>query len=135
MPVVHPRIDWSDREPDVAGAVAQAALRMDLDTGSDRFAVALDDTMPSRYWAVQRAASELARFYRQHGGPEQEALVVVHKDLGKVLGMELQPLLPTRPLAVIDEVVTRDGDYIDIGQAYFGGAIVPLTVKSLAFPA
>jgi ethanolamine utilization protein EutA len=48
--------------------------------------------------------------------------------------MEMQPLLPSRSLAVIDEVRTRDGDYIDIGQAYFGGAIVPLTVKSLAFP-
>ena len=33
------------------------------------------------------------------------------------------------------EVYTREGDYIDIGQAYFGGSTVPLTVKSLAFPA
>ena len=48
--------------------------------------------------------------------------------------MELQPRLAGRELAVIDEVVTRDGDYVDIGKSYFGGEIVPLTIKSLAFP-
>ena len=48
--------------------------------------------------------------------------------------MELQPSLAGRPLAVIDEVETREGDYVDIGNSYFGGEIVPLTVKSLAFP-
>ncbi|MDR2614380.1 MAG: ethanolamine ammonia-lyase reactivating factor EutA, partial [Candidatus Accumulibacter sp.] len=32
------------------------------------------------------------------------------------------------------EVFTREGDYIDIGQPFLGGEIVPLTIKSLAFP-
>jgi ethanolamine utilization protein EutA len=48
--------------------------------------------------------------------------------------MELQPDMHDRELAVIDEVETREGDYVDIGKSYFGGEIVPLTVKSLAFP-
>ena len=38
------------------------------------------------------------------------------------------------PLAVIDEVIVRAGDYIDIGTPLFGGSVVPVTVKSLAFP-
>ncbi|EBX5655871.1 ethanolamine utilization protein EutA, partial [Salmonella enterica subsp. enterica serovar Kentucky] len=44
------------------------------------------------------------------------------------------PQLPQLPLAVIDEVVVRAGDYIDIGTPLFGGSVVPVTVKSLAFP-
>ena len=110
-------------------------MRMDLDTIEDSYAIALDAGMPAKYHAVQQAAEGLAQFYRQHVASEREALIVVHKDLGKALGMELQPLIQPRGLVVIDEVETRDGDYIDIGQAYFGGEIVPLTVKSLAFPA
>ena len=43
-------------------------------------------------------------------------------------------MMAQRQLAVIDEVITRTGDYIDIGTPLFGGAVVPVTVKSLAFP-
>ncbi len=134
VPVVHPNIDWQDAEPDIVRAVEDAALRMDLDTMTDQYAIALDGSMPVKYRAVRQAAEALAEFYRQHSDGSREVLVVVHNDLGKVLGMELQPLVQPRALAVIDEVITHDGDYIDIGQAYFGGEIVPLTVKSLAFP-
>ena len=134
VPVLHPYIDWQQEDPAIEAAVSEAALHMDIDLDRDQYAIALDSSMPSRYRAVQQAATSLAKIYRDHDNPEREALVVVHQDLGKVLGMEMQPLLPSRSLAVIDEVRTRDGDYIDIGQAYFGGAIVPLTVKSLAFP-
>ena len=134
VPVLHPHIDWESEEPAIGAAVSEAALHMDIDPDRDQYAIALDASMPRRYRAVQQAAKALAEFYRDHDDGGREALVVVHQDLGKVLGMEMQPLLPSRSLAVIDEVHTRDGDYIDIGQAYFGGAIVPLTVKSLAFP-
>ncbi len=48
--------------------------------------------------------------------------------------MELSASMKSHPLAIIDEVVSYEGDYIDIGKSYFGGEIVPLTIKSLAFP-
>ena len=134
IPVLHPYINWGAEQPAIADAVEEAALRMDIDPDSDQFAIALDASMPSRYNAVQHAATSLAKFYQDHDNRGGEALVVVHHDVGKVLGMEMQPLLPARPLAIIDEVYTRDGDYIDIGKSFFGGEIVPLTVKSLAFP-
>jgi ethanolamine utilization protein EutA len=61
--------------------------------------------------------------------------VVAEQDFGKALGMLLRPRLQQHhPLAVIDEVVVRAGDYIDIGTPLFGGSVVPVTVKSLAFP-
>ena len=135
VPVVHPDIDWLSENPDIVQAVKGAAIRMDLDVADDRYAIALDAGMPAKYRAVQQAAAALAQFYQQYVAGEREALIVVHNDLGKVLGMELQMLVQPRGLVVVDEVDTRDGDYIDIGQPYFGGEIVPLTVKSLAFPA
>ena len=48
--------------------------------------------------------------------------------------MLLRPLMNGRELAVIDEVITHTGDYIDIGTPLFSGSVVPVTVKSLAFP-
>jgi len=66
--------------------------------------------------------------------PAAPLLVVTDADLGKALGNELHLAMPNRPLAVIDEVHTDEGDYLDIGQSIFNGQVVPLTVKSLAFP-
>lgn len=45
-------------------------------------------------------------------------IVVAQQDIGKVLGMELQPHMQQRELAIIDEVKTQSGDYIDIGQPF-----------------
>ncbi len=134
IPVVHPAIDWQQAKPSICDEIVIAAERMDLLLGCDRYAIALDTGMPIKYHAVQHAAHELAEFYRHHGNHNDPALVIVHNDVGKALGMELQPLLSPQALTVIDEVITREGDYIDIGKSYFGGEIVPLTVKSLAFP-
>ncbi|MCW3350096.1 ethanolamine ammonia-lyase reactivating factor EutA [Escherichia coli] len=71
----------------------------------------------------------VARFPNPH-----PLLVVAGQDFGKALGMLLRPQLQQLPLAVIDEVIVRAGDYIDIGTPLFGGSVVPVTVKSLAFP-
>ncbi len=48
--------------------------------------------------------------------------MVAGQDFGKALGMLLRPQLQQLPLAVIDEVIVRAGDYIDIGTPLFGGS-------------
>jgi len=86
------------------------------------------------YADVERVVDALAHFADAHPDPARALFVVARQDLGKVLGMLLQPRLHGRKLAVIDEIQTRPGDYIDVGKPFMGGDIVPITVKSLAFP-
>ncbi|GGP22512.1 ethanolamine ammonia-lyase reactivating factor EutA [Silvimonas iriomotensis] len=134
VPVVHPQQDWQSATPGaLCASWATAAQRMDLDLASELFALALPADLPVSYLAIEACVSELLAFAR-HWPQTLPLLVICRQDLGKVLGMLLQPGLAGRDLAVIDEVSTRDGDYIDIGAPLFGGDIVPVTVKSLAFP-
>lgn len=135
IPIVQPNIDWQASEPDVCQQTINAGQRMDLRLHEDHYAIAFDATMPVNYRIVNHTARQLATYYQQHGNIHAPAIVVTENDLGKVLGMELQPLIDPQPLLVIDEVRAREGDYIDIGQSFFGGEVVPLTIKSLAFPA
>lgn len=135
VPVLQSGLEWSDEAGDLlAEAWSVAARRMDLDPSSDLYALALPSDAPARYKSVLAAAAALKRFDERHPNPAHPLIVIVGRDIGKALGMELQPQLANRELAVIDEVETRDGDYIDVGKPFFGGSIVPLTVKSLAFP-
>ncbi len=135
VPVVQPNIDWTLAEPDICQQTINAGQRMDLRLQDDRYAITFDSSMPVSYQAVKHTAQQLATYYLEHGNHHAPAIVVTQNDLGKVLGMELQPLINPQKLMVIDEVRAREGDFIDIGESFFGGEIVPLTIKSLAFPA
>ncbi|MCW7548522.1 ethanolamine ammonia-lyase reactivating factor EutA [Photorhabdus sp. APURE] len=130
IPVVHPGAETA--EP-LADAWQQALTQMDLDAEQDLYALALPDTLPVNYAAVQTCITALQNFTGRYP-TSHPLLIVAGQDFGKALGMLLHPLMGERPLAVIDEVITRTGDYIDIGTPLFNGTVVPVTIKSLAFP-
>lgn len=134
IPVIHTRVSGINLqvEPLIA-AWQQALTQHDLSAEKDLYALTLPADLPVTYQAIQQCVEVLASFTQRN--PSTLPLVIIaQQDLGKVLGMLLQPKLSGRTLAVIDEVVTHEGDYIDIGSPLFGGEIVPITVKSLAFP-
>ncbi|EKQ0890956.1 ethanolamine ammonia-lyase reactivating factor EutA [Salmonella enterica] len=128
LPVAIPQND-----ADLVNAWRQALLQLDLDPQTDAYVLALPATLPVRYATLLTVIDALTAFVARYPNPHP-LLVVAEQDFGKALGMLLRPQLPQLPLAVIDEVVVRAGDYIDIGTPLFGGSVVPVTVKSLAFP-
>ena len=135
IPVVHPLMTWAEVTPGALAAEwAQIALLMDIDLAQDLFALSLPSDLPVTYLQIEACVDELAAFGQRYPNASHPLVITASQDLGKVLGMLLQPRLIGRELAVIDEVETRDGDYIDIGKPLFGGDIVPVTIKSLAFP-
>jgi ethanolamine utilization protein EutA len=111
----------------------QALVQLDLDPLIDAYVLALPRQLPVRYAALLMVIDALLAFVARFPNPHP-LLVVAEQDFGKALGMLLRPQLQQRPLAVIDEVSVRAGDYIDIGAPLFGDSVVPVTVKSLAFP-
>ncbi|HSC75487.1 MAG TPA: ethanolamine ammonia-lyase reactivating factor EutA [Pseudomonadales bacterium] len=134
VPVVQCPQTWAARQGDgLADGWRQNLKHMDLRADNDLYALALPQDMPVAYQAILRCVEELGKFLQRMTNPHP-LLLIARQDLGKVLGMLLQPRLAGRSLAVIDEVATNDGDYIDIGSPLFDGEILPLTVKSLAFP-
>jgi len=135
VPVLQPGLHWNHAAPEqLAAAWLTAAQRMDLDPATDLYALALPEDLPVAYKEVIAISRALQQFNERHPNRTHPLIVIARQDLGKVLGMELQPQLAGRELAVIDEVTTRDGDYVDIGKPFFSGQLVPLTIKSLAFP-
>lgn len=134
IPVIHTKVSGASLNPEeLLTAWQQALTQHDLSAENDSYALTLPADVPVTYKAIQLCVEALGNFSQRYPN-SQPLIVIARQDLGKVLGMLLQPHLRGRTLAVIDEVVTREGDYIDIGNPLFGGEIVPITVKSLAFP-
>ena len=132
LPVAHPAATTPDG---LAASWAQAVRRLDLEPPTDAYVLALPESIEPRYRDIVAVSGELDRFCRESAAGNTHPLIVVcRQDLGKALGMEFSPSLRDRELAVIDEVQTHEGDYLDIGLPIFDGRLVPVTVKSLAFP-
>lgn len=120
-------------DSDLVTAWQQALQQLDLEPHSDAYVLALPAGLPVRYATVLHVIEALLAFVARFPNPHP-LLVLAEQDFGKTLGMLLRPQLQQLPLAVIDEVAVHAGDYIDIGTPLFGGSVVPVTVKSLAFP-
>ncbi|MTJ79908.1 MAG: ethanolamine ammonia-lyase reactivating factor EutA [Telmatospirillum sp.] len=130
IPVVAPATG-DDR--DIVANWSRSLVQMDLDARRDLYALALPPDLPVTYASVQFCVGALQGFAAQNPNPHP-LLVIATQDFGKALGMLLRQHVAPRALAVIDEVRTGPGDYVDIGTPLFGGAVVPVTIKSLAFP-
>ncbi|ASV19150.1 ethanolamine ammonia-lyase reactivating factor EutA [Klebsiella quasivariicola] len=113
---------------DLPNAWLQALTQLDLAPDADAYVLALPASLPVRYATLLAVIDALLAFVARFPNPHP-LLVVAEQDFGKALGMLLRPQLPHLPLAVIDEVSVRAGDYIDIGTPLFGGSVVPVTVK------
>lgn len=135
VPVLHALGAHDTRDAQALSQAWQNHARLqDLSITEDCHALAIPASLPVRYQAVQLCAQAIRDFARHSQGNPWPVVVLAAQDFGKALGMELQPFPEARELAVIDEVEVREWDYIDIGKGMFDDAVVPLTVKSLAFP-
>ncbi|OIQ68927.1 reactivating factor for ethanolamine ammonia lyase [mine drainage metagenome] len=140
VPVLACTLTWPTAADALTGHWLDKARMLDMDVARDIFALMLPPAVPVTYANVLNLAHQVGAFCQvqgqlPHWSASTPLLIVTDADLGKALGNELHLMMPDRPLAVIDEVHTDEGDYLDIGQGIFNGQVVPLTVKSLAFPA
>jgi ethanolamine utilization protein EutA len=132
LPVAHP---LTTAVSGLGNAWATAVRQLDLDPACDAYALALPASIEPLYRNIVATTEELVTFCRQSAPANLHPLIVIcPQDLGKALGMELQPHMMNRQMAIVDEVQTREGDYLDIGLPIFDGNLLPITVKSLAFP-
>jgi ethanolamine utilization protein EutA len=134
VPVLHAMSGVMDApELLVAEWIANAQIQ-DISPNLDCHAIAIPAFLSVSYRSVQFCAEALRQFMAEYPNATHPLIVISKQDFGMALGMVLQPFMKTRELVVIDEVGIREWDYIDIGRGLFGNTVVPLTVKSLAFP-
>jgi ethanolamine utilization protein EutA len=121
-----------ERQAKIAGAIAEAVRRWDVDTATDPFAIALEIDQPLDYNRLLQLAGGLAEFAAKL--PAGRPLVaIIQRDYAQALGQTVKALAPDRPLLVIDQVGLEEGDYVDIGTPLMDGRVVPLSVKTLVF--
>jgi ethanolamine utilization protein EutA len=119
----------------VAGDVADALTRLDLVDGAGPVALALPFDAVPNYAALKRVADALmVAAPAALTGPEP-TIISFGADIGMAFGTVLRELCPNlQHVLILDGLRLRELDFLDVGEVLEPAGVVPVVVKSLAFP-
>ncbi|HEX6513843.1 MAG TPA: ethanolamine ammonia-lyase reactivating factor EutA [Chloroflexota bacterium] len=135
IPVVHPRLPAQLSPEAVRDAIREAFRRLDLEEGERPVALSLAWRGEPRYAALRALAGGVAQAMPRSLAAGFPLVIALREDVGQALGEILE-----EDFAVHADLVSIDGlqllelDFIDIGELLQPANVVPVVVKSLAFP-
>lgn len=135
IPVVHPRLPATLTTDVVRDAIAEAFRRLDLAEGEQPVALSVSWRGEPRYASLRALAGGIAEGMPRSLSAGYPLVIALREDVGRALGAILE-----EDFAVNADLVSIDGlqllelDYIDVGEVLQPSGVVPVVVKSLAFP-
>ncbi|HEY8694888.1 MAG TPA: ethanolamine ammonia-lyase reactivating factor EutA [Chloroflexota bacterium] len=135
IPVVHPRLPAELSIDAVRDAIREAFRRLDLDEGEQPVALAVSWQGEPRYASLRALAGGIVQGMPRSLASGFPLLIALREDVGRALGAILQEDFEVKAdLVSIDGLQLLELDYIDIGELLQPANVVPVVVKSLAFP-
>jgi ethanolamine utilization protein EutA len=135
VPVIRVDVDQFQLSTEHVIAQLNAAFhRFDLDEGNEIIALYFKDPVRVSYPQLELFAKSIERALANTIKNKLPVILIFETDIassvGNVIRRETQ--LKTNLLS-LDELMLKEGDWIDIGEPLVDGQVFPVTVKSLVF--
>jgi ethanolamine utilization protein EutA len=136
LQVVKPDVDLSESiDPAmVAAAIAAHTDAFDLAGTDEDFALAMVWDGAPEYGRIRALAEGIASGFTDRIAAGKALYVMIDGDIARTLGAILRDEIGVaNDMLVIDGILLRDFDYIDLGRVRLPSFTVPVTIKSLLF--
>jgi len=135
IPVVHPRLPAQLSLEAVRDGIREAFRRLDLEEGEQPVALAVSWQGEPRYATLKAIAGGIAEGMPRSLSAGFPLVVALREDVGRAIGSILEEEFGvSADLVSIDGLQLIELDYIDVGELLQPANVVPVVVKSLAFP-
>ena len=138
LQVVRPVLELGEsiEAASVAAAVRRRLAALDADLGDADVALAMSFSGPPSYERLLPFARGVRDGLAERTARGRPLYVMLDADVARTLGRLLQEELGlTNDVLVVDGLVLREFDYIDLGRVRSPSGTVPVTIKSLVFDA
>lgn len=131
------KVIWDDI-PDslekVIQCIGQVIKRYKLPTQTSSLAVSVPCPKECSFENIEKMAKGIYHAWDAISTTENLLVVIVEKDIGKVLGQTLYRISKGKMRFIsIDSVNIGEGDYIDVGKPISTDDVVPIIIKTLVF--
>lgn len=135
LPIVMPKINRNNLSEDyVAKQITSALKRLDIIEGSTPIALAFDDPVRTVYDKLTVFSKGIVKALPQTISNNKPLILVFNTDIGNSVGNVLyRETQISNEILSIDEILLREGDFIDIGKPVVENIVFPVVVKSLIF--
>lgn len=117
------------------GSIERSLGRLDRTDGDGPIALALAWEGEPRYSRVRELASRIAEALPRTLASGTPLVLAIDADVGRSLGQVLvEDFAPSARIAALDGLELRELDYLDVGEMLRPAGVVPVVIKSLAFP-
>jgi ethanolamine utilization protein EutA len=135
IPVV--RVDVDESQLSIEHVISQTNAsfkRFDLQEGEETVALYFKDPVRACYPDLELFAKSIEAALVNSIDKKIPIILIFEKDIACSVGnvIRRETGLKTNLLS-LDELVLKEGDWIDIGEPLVGGQVFPVTVKSLVF--
>lgn len=128
LPVL--RIEDADKP---AEAIAQGLALFADESGVNPVCLSMRGLENPSYLQICALAGEIAEGLRSLTDKGEALVVAVETDMAKALGQRLAGELPGEKILCLDAIHAAQGSYMDVMAPAYGGTVVPVVVKTLAF--
>jgi len=131
------KVHWTVFPAEDAGirdCITAAARRYEGSMKHNALAISLPCPEKLSFENINRMAQGIYGAWQEMMDPSKPLVVIVEKDIAKVLGQTLQILArDAMKFICIDSIYVNDGDYIDVGRPMSKDDVVPVIIKTLVF--
>ena len=135
IPVLPINVTTKNYRPGMVEAeVSRAFKKLDMQEGDDLVALYFKDSLYRSYSWLQEFVKAIENALPETIASGRMVILLFETDIGKMVGlMTRQETSIQQNLISLDELVLKEGDWIDIGAPLNSGQVFPVTVKSLVF--
>lgn len=123
-----------DTSEEISRRIQEVIKRYELTTKTSPLAVSIPCPKQCSFIDVEKIAKGLYNAWTKIFTEDNLLVVVLEKDIGKVLGQTLYCISKGKMKFIsIDSVNLGEGDYIDVGKPISTDDVVPIIIKTLVF--